>query len=136
LWSNLVSLAVMTVMRYALADMWIWGKPKASPVMAAPTRDVLADARSTDQFTTRVSTAMNQTFHYNIHDIVTVVSEVVLPELTQFSTKTIALSPTIRVRIDTVSWGKDSSEPSVSADDHGFRYDEGFGALGFSASVK
>jgi hypothetical protein len=80
---------------------------------------------------------LKQTFHYSIHNIVTVVSEVALPELAKFAIETPLSQPSIRVRIDTTSWNGDhSANTGASKNGHGFRYDEGLGAFGFSANVR
>jgi len=81
---------------------------------------------------------MDKVFHYNIHDIISVVSEVALPELARFMITKPVLAPTIRVRIDTTrSNGKDEpGNASISGNGHGFHYDEGLGNFGFSARVR
>jgi dolichol-phosphate mannosyltransferase len=75
--SNLISLASLTIGRYALADLWIWGKTHGS------------DA--------------TQTGHsYDIHGIVTVASEVRLPELERFRVDELPGPAEIDVRIGKV----------------------------------
>jgi glycosyltransferase involved in cell wall biosynthesis len=74
LWSNLISLVSLTVARYALADLWIWGKAHGSK------------AQNT----------------YDIHGIVTVASEVRLPELERFRVSELPGPAEIDVRIGKV----------------------------------
>ena len=63
LFGNLVSICILTVARFALADRWIW--------------DTADKARS----------------FYDIHDLVTVESEVALPELARFRVRELAGPP-------------------------------------------
>jgi glycosyltransferase involved in cell wall biosynthesis len=65
--ANLISLCTLTVARFALADRWIWGT-----------------ARSTRSL-------------YDIHGLVTVDSDVALPELARFRVHALANQPSIRV---------------------------------------
>jgi dolichol-phosphate mannosyltransferase len=74
LWSNLISLVSLTIARYALADLWIWGKAH--------------DGKA--QHT------------YDIHGIVTVASEVRLPELERFQVSELPGPAEIDVRIGKV----------------------------------
>jgi putative flippase GtrA len=70
--SNILSLALLTVIRFGVADAWIWAKAQR-----------------------REATS----FSYDIHGIVTVTSEVRLPELQRFLVPEALSRPTIRVRI-------------------------------------
>jgi dolichol-phosphate mannosyltransferase len=72
--ANLLSLVSLTVARYALADLWIWGKAHAP------------QAQHT----------------YDIHGIVTVASEVRLPELERFRVSELPGPAEIDVRIGKV----------------------------------
>ena len=69
LFGNLVSICILTVARFALADRWIW--------------DTVDKTRS----------------FYDIHDLVTVESEVALPELARFRVRELAGPPSIRVTV-------------------------------------
>ncbi|HZO60197.1 MAG TPA: glycosyltransferase [Solirubrobacterales bacterium] len=70
--SNILSLAALTVIRFGVADAWIWAKAQRREVSS---------------------------FSYDIHGIVTVTSEVRLPELHRFMVPEVLSRPTIRVRI-------------------------------------
>ena len=84
--SNLISLALLTVIRFELADNIIWSPaPSASKAGRTQLR-----ARSL---------MMKHPFSYNIHDIVSVVSDGVLPELEPFRVNTDVEAPTIRVKV-------------------------------------
>lgn len=77
---------------------------------------------------------MNGKFYYNIHGIITVTSDVTLPELSSFRVDRIE-SPTMQVRI-----GKPQHElrPEKKAEDPTVRhhyYREAFGRLGFEAEI-
>jgi len=71
-------------------------------------------------------------FKYSIHNIVTIVSDVVLPELEPFRAPDLAGAPTLRVMI-----GRDR-RPAAQQTPGARRinYDEGFGPLGFRAQIE
>src|SRR3990172_11965756 len=96
--SNLISIGVMTVVRYLFANQWIW------------------------------SEAARDTYRYNIHDIVTIVSESALPELEPFRTTQLVERPSLLLRIPLAPLGQ-PAPPGVRRLD----YDEGLGPLGFRA---
>ncbi len=112
--SNLVSLALLTVIRFELADNLIW-----SPAPAAASKTQL-----------KVRSLMNSTYYYNIHDIVTVSSEGELPELEPFLVAGPIEQPTIRVRI-----GKPRKKPFESDGGRYKYYSELFGPLGFEVGI-
>ena len=75
---------------------------------------------------------MANSFNYTIHEIVTIVSEVILPELEPFRTAEAIAAPTMRVQI-----GKDRRPASELAPDaRRINYDEGFGPLGFRVQIE
>ena len=82
--SNVLSLVGLTVVRFALADTWIWAKAPSSE--AAP-----------------------RSFSYDIHGIVTVKSDARLPELERFRIGELIGEADIRVRIGRVSPNCDSA---------------------------
>jgi dolichol-phosphate mannosyltransferase len=79
--SNVLSLVALTFIRFGVADVWIWAK--------AQRREV-------------------ESYSYDIHGLVTVTSEVRLPELQRFLTPEAFGRATIRVRIGQV--GKPEAE--------------------------
>jgi dolichol-phosphate mannosyltransferase len=99
--ANLISLISLTLLRFALADTWIWAK--APPSKAKP-RD----------------------YGYDIHGIVTVLSDVRLPELERFRIGELVGPPSIRVRL-----GGSASNGDVAS----IRYREGPGGLGFGITI-
>jgi dolichol-phosphate mannosyltransferase len=68
--ANLISLCTLTVARFALADRWIWGTGQSTRAL------------------------------YDIHGLVTVDSEVALPELARFRVGALADPPSIRVVVE------------------------------------
>jgi dolichol-phosphate mannosyltransferase len=98
--SNVISLVTLTLVRFALADTWIWAKAPPAETVAGP-------------------------YGYDIHGIVSVLSDVLLPELERFRIGQLAGEPDIRVRLGRVS---------AAADDHAIRYREG--RLGFGVSIR
>jgi dolichol-phosphate mannosyltransferase len=76
--SNVISLVALFVARFALADVWIWGKAKEAAGDLAR-------------------------HNYDIHGLITVASDGLLPELERFRIAEQLTDPTIRVRIGGVS---------------------------------
>jgi dolichol-phosphate mannosyltransferase len=98
--SNVLSLLVLTLVRFALADTWIWAKRPPGEVGASPQG-------------------------YDVHGIVTVASDVRLPELERFRVGELIGEPDIRVRVGDVSNNGDAS----------IHYREGPGRFGFAVTV-
>lgn len=110
--SNIVSLVALSLVRYGMSDAWIW-KATHRPRARGP-------------------------YCYDIHGIVTVWSETWLPELERFLTSEPIDRPTIRVRIGGLrSPGPLGHPGTVSATPNGqrFFYDDGLGPLGFWIDV-
>ena len=114
--SNLLSLALLTVVRFELADNMIWSKALSS----ADTSTLKAR-----------SLRMKNRYAYNLHDIVTVVSEGELPELEPFRVNREIQQPTIRVSI-----GKPRRLKKGEADPNYIHYAELFGSLGFEVGIQ
>jgi dolichol-phosphate mannosyltransferase len=87
--SNILSLVALALVRFGIADVWIWAK---------------AQIREVDSYS------------YDIHGIVTVSSEVRLPELQRFMTPEAFGRATIRVRIGQV--GKPQATPTHATHQH------------------
>ncbi len=106
--SNLISLALLTIIRFLTADALIWGRTVNT---AAGT--------------------IKQVYSYNIHNLVSVVSEGELPELETFRVFQTIEQPTIRVKI-----GIPPAPKTGPAKDPSYlRYREMFGHVGFEAGI-
>src|SRR5215217_7261802 len=88
--ANLVSLFAMTVLRYLLADKWIWNKDKTNTT---------EEERNIAMKTTSKPGAVFG-FSYNIHNIIQVASMFELPELEYFRVPALTADPDIRVRLE------------------------------------
>ena len=98
--SNILSLLVLTLVRFALADTWIWAKRAPGDLDSSP-------------------------HGYDVHGIVTLESDVRLPELERFRVGELIGEPDIRVRVgDGRTGGGDA-----------IHYREGPGRLGFAVTV-
>ena len=95
--SNIISLASLTLLRFALADSWIWAKDHPPQSRAGGP------------------------YSYDIHGIVSVMSDARLPELERFRVGQLAVDPDIRVRLGRISANGDG--PGAPA----IRYREGPG---------
>jgi dolichol-phosphate mannosyltransferase len=102
--SNIISLVALTLLRFALADTWIWAKADPRTRPAGP-------------------------YSYDIHGIVTVMSDVLLPELERFRVGGLVGEPHIRVRLGSISSSGDGPE------EPGIRYREGPAGLGFGLEI-
>ena len=91
--SNLVSLFAMTILRYLLADKWIWHKHK----------NRTTGERKAEMSILRQSTAVQADpfgYVYNIHNILRVASMFELPELEYFRVPALTGDPDIRIRLE------------------------------------
>jgi dolichol-phosphate mannosyltransferase len=103
--SNVISLLALTLVRFAVADTWIWAK-------AGPRK-----------------VRIGGPYSYDIHGIVGVLSEVRLPELERFRVGGLAGEPDIRVRLGRIpANGKGLVGTAI-------RYSEGPGGLGFGLAI-
>jgi dolichol-phosphate mannosyltransferase len=102
--SNVISLVTLTLLRFALADTWIWAKADPRERPAGP-------------------------YSYDIHGIVSVMSDVLLPELERFRVGGLVGEPHIRVRLGRISSNGDGPAPPD------IRYREGPGGLGFGLEI-
>jgi dolichol-phosphate mannosyltransferase len=105
--SNLISLAALTAVRYAVADNLIWGRGKSKKRAAR--------------------------FNYDIHGVISVVSDAWLPELERFMVDTPIEKPTIRVQIGKPKPAPAAKSSTVAAPS--MHYDEGLGPFGFGISI-
>jgi dolichol-phosphate mannosyltransferase len=104
--SNVISLLALTLVRFAVADTWIWAK-------AGPREAVTSGPYS-----------------YDIHGIAAVVSAVRLPELERFRVGGLAGEPDIRVRLGRISAN------GIAGVGTAIRYREGPGGLGFGLAIE
>ncbi|HMM42480.1 MAG TPA: glycosyltransferase [Thermomicrobiales bacterium] len=106
--SNLFSLVALSIGRFFVADSLIWKSGETGEV---------------------------RMYAYDIHGVVSVESDVWLPELEAFLSEAAHAQPTLRVRCGT--WRHRRAATKVTADATGahFSYDEGGGPLGFWIDV-
>jgi dolichol-phosphate mannosyltransferase len=103
--SNVLSLFALTILRFGIADSWIW-----APTERAAGRHL-----------------------YDIHGIMSVASDVGLPELERFSVAQLAEAPAIDVKIGPVS--SKTGRKSIEIARDRLTYDEGLGAYGFAVDI-
>ena len=112
--SNLISLVLLTVLRFELADNMIWSSALSTQASSQ----------------TKVRSLMKNPYTYNVHDIVTVVSEGELPELEPFRVDVEIAEPTIRVEI-----GQPRKQQAGEAGRY-IHYSELLGHLGFEVGIE
>src|SRR5215217_5708377 len=94
--ANLASLFVMTLLRYLLADKWIWNHDNKQTTPTIEERK--ADMNVMKTKTSKKAEAFG--FSYNIHNIIQVASMFELPELEYFKVPALTADPDIRVRLE------------------------------------
>ena len=128
--ANLASLFVMTVLRYLLADKWIWNTT-ASAQTPTPTPEERKAPMNTknDPFA----------YSYNIHNILKLASMYELPELEYFRVPALTSDPDIRIRLerrhkkDRRHMGRTEPTPRRSGDN--IHYAESLGRYGFEIEI-
>jgi dolichol-phosphate mannosyltransferase len=133
--ANLASLFVMTVLRYLLADKWIWNTtPRNNNTSPTPHPTPPEERKVT-------MSPKNEPFaySYNIHNILKVASMYELPELEYFRVPALTGEPDIRLRLerrrkkDRRSLERAGGTPRRSTDD--IHYAESLGRYGFEISI-
>jgi dolichol-phosphate mannosyltransferase len=105
--ANILTLVALTLLRFGVADAYIWSRNPSTM----------------------------RTFHYDIHGIVTLVSDAPLPELERFRVDDGIADPLIRVRLEPV---RSRGIGSVLLDSGATKvhYVEGPGGLGFATEIE
>jgi len=132
--SNLLSLAALTVLRYLFADKWIWGKARS--VDRLRESDSYDGRLQADGLRIKKGATVSNVHSYDIHGIVTVISDAALPELEKFRTQTPIERPSIRVRLGRSPLGQQPAATVPASNVRRICYDEGLGALGFRAEIE
>ncbi len=88
--ANLVSLFAMTMLRYLLADQWIWNKDQTQQKRKKIMNLTTPSPTKREQFG----------YAYNIHNILKVASMFELPELEYFRVPSLPSAPDIRLRLE------------------------------------
>jgi dolichol-phosphate mannosyltransferase len=131
--SNLFSLFVMTVLRYLLADKWIWNKEKTQ---TTTTEERKVDMNMTKTNRTRKVEVFD--YSYNIHNIIQVASMFELPELEYFRVPALSADPDIRLRLERRykerrKMERSGGKPRRAQDN--IHYAESLGRYGFEVTI-
>ena len=127
--ANLVSLFAMTVLRYLLADKWIWNKK-------SPQRTTLLEEERKATMNTKTE---KFDYSYNIHSIIKVASMYELPELEYFRVPALTADPDIVLRLerrhkkDRRRTDRNAGTPRRATDN--IHYEESLGRYGFEVSI-
>jgi glycosyltransferase involved in cell wall biosynthesis len=105
--ANVVSLLALALLRYGVSDLWIWGGGKAAASLHS----------------------------YDIHGLVTVASDVRLPELERFRVESLRDRPTVRVRIGRLTRAQSELVAALAFFARHTRYDEKLGRMGFGIEI-
>jgi dolichol-phosphate mannosyltransferase len=110
--SNFISLLAITVLRYLVADRWIWKERVTAraaqrlnlkpmePAAMNPFKTNSQTASSTEHLATALAVYNPFIFAYDIHGIVRVASMFPLPELEYFRVASLLEAPDIRLRLE------------------------------------
>ena len=132
--ANLASLFVMTLLRYLLADKWIWNKDNQSTTTTTEERKADMNVMKTNL--KKKAEAFG--FSYNIHNIIQVASMFELPELEYFRVPALSADPDIRLRLERRRKERRKLErnggvPRRAQDN--IHYDESLGHYGFEVTI-
>jgi dolichol-phosphate mannosyltransferase len=136
--SNLVSLAAITLLRYFMADRWIWteaSQPHSSVSHKKPARRPVQMISFNQDRTASLPEPF--VYSYDIHGIVRVISMFQLPELEYFRVASLSGEPDIRLRLERRykwSWRKERTDPSRRSENN-IHYEEGLGRFGFEVTI-
>ena len=136
--SNLISLGAITLLRYFMADRWIW--TKASQPLSSVGHQKLAKGPAPMININQDSTAPRPEpfiYSYDIHGIVRVISMFQLPELEYFRVASLSGDPDIRLRLERRyrqhRRKEGNDQPRRSGNN--IHYQEGLGRLGFEVTI-
>jgi dolichol-phosphate mannosyltransferase len=104
--ANAVSLVVLSLLRFGVADTCIWARKAELP-----------------------------TFHYDLHGIITIVSDTRLPELERFGVDDGIADPTIRVRVERVR-ARGVGAEELDGDRTRVHYAEWMRGAGFATEIE
>jgi dolichol-phosphate mannosyltransferase len=106
LFANVVTLLVLSLVRFGVADTYIWATKAELP-----------------------------TFHYDLHGILTIVSDTALPELERFRVDDGIADPTIRVRVERVR-ARGVGAEQIDANRTRVHYAEWVRGAGFATEIE
>ncbi len=106
--ANFISLVSLTLARFFIADGWIW-QPRG---------------------------AGQDRFDYDVHGIVTVTSEVALPELARFSVAELDGPPDVDVSVGQLADTAEDTAADLTLTTRRIEYDDGLGRIGFAVQIR
>jgi dolichol-phosphate mannosyltransferase len=132
--ANLASLFAMTLLRYLLADKWIWTKDNKQTTSTTEERKADMNAMKTNL--KKKTEAFG--YAYNIHNIIQVASMFELPELEYFRVPALSADPDIRIRLERRrkerrKTSRNGGVPRRAQDN--IHYAESLGRYGFEVTI-
>jgi dolichol-phosphate mannosyltransferase len=134
--SNLISLAALMLIRFAFADKLIWSETRPLGSLFRLDRPAVPNSTPAAAAARKPGKekAMSNKYLYNVDGILSIASEVVLPELERFAADMLPGPVDIRVRLG--QRGAPRSAESGASGATRIVYDEGWGPLGFWAEIE
>jgi dolichol-phosphate mannosyltransferase len=137
--SNLISLFALTLLRYVVADQWIWGKEIAKQVLPIQNmrRQKLRFRRKAFLASNSSSPQERFLFSYNIHGILQVASMFQLPELEYFRVDHLLKEPDLRLRLERRRKERRRRERDGTQrrSTNNIHYSESLGRFGFQVTI-
>ena len=133
--SNLISLFALTLIRYVVADQWIWGNGSVKEIPEGQSRR----RRMTRFKRNNIPTSQPEPFifSYDIHGILRVASMLQLPELEYFRVDHLLKEPDIRLRLERRRKERRRGERGGTQrrSNNDIHYSESLGRLGFQVTI-
>jgi dolichol-phosphate mannosyltransferase len=137
--SNLVSLAAITLLRYFMADQWIWTEASQEPHLSVGHQKRARRLAQMINFNHNRTAPRPEPFvySYDIHGIVRVISMFQLPELEYFRVASLSGDPDIRLRLERRyrQHRRKERTDQPRRSENNIHYEEGFGRLGFEVTI-
>jgi dolichol-phosphate mannosyltransferase len=126
--SNLISLAILFIVRFGISDRWVWGAASVAESYAEP------GSQMHPAVPVMVAAKAEPRYRYDIAGVLRVHSEVELPELAYFRTETIGESD-LNITVGSVG-GWPARRIRFNPDGDNLSYTEHLGRLGASFDIK
>lgn len=144
-WANVATLVLLFALRFWISDRFIWGSKRlvaevtGEPIEQPTKADVLIEMKANEWGPHLVLNLRSRRhvkrYHYNIHNLVAIMSEVSLPELTYFKVDSFTKKPDINVRRGYVGERRMISRVRATMSPGIFVYREHLGSIGANFRV-
>ena len=143
-WANVTTLVTLFLLRFWISDRFIWGSKRivadltGEPIERPTKADVLIEMKSQEwgpHLALNLRARRVKAHHYNIHGLVAVTSEVLLPELGYFKVDTLNRKADVTIRRGYVGDRRMISRVQATMSPGLFVYREHLGSIGANFRV-